>query len=99
MASVKFFVMNMRVHIRVKGRVQGVGFRFECQRLAIQMGLQGWVKNLADGSVEIVAEGEQARLDRLAQWSRRGPAGAYVEICHVSSEPPTGEIRTFEVRF
>lgn len=91
--------MNARVHILVEGRVQGVCFRYECRHLAAQLGLRGWVKNLDDGGVEIVAEGEKDAVDRLAVWSRRGPLGAHVTACRIVAEPPTGEFDSFEVRF
>lgn len=91
--------MTTRVHLVVAGRVQGVGFRFACQRLAIQLGLGGWVKNLDDGSVEIVAEGEKDAVARMTEWARRGPSGAYVTACRALPEPPTGEGESFEVRF
>jgi len=91
--------MKARIHIVVAGRVQGVCFRFECRRLAIQLGLRGWVKNLDDGSVEIVAEGEREMVDRMTAWARKGPFGAHVVECRVNPEPPTGEDESFEVRF
>ncbi len=91
--------MTARVHIMVAGRVQGVGFRFECRRLAAQRGLRGWVKNLDDGRVEIVAEGEKDSVDRLTEWSRHGPPGAFVTACRADPEQPTGEFDSFEVRF
>ena len=91
--------MKARVHIVVEGRVQGVCFRFECRRLAIQLGLRGWVKNLDDGSVEIVAEGEKDAVERMTAWARRGPSGAYVAACRITPEAPTGEFESFDVRF
>lgn len=91
--------MKARIHIVVQGRVQGVGFRFECRREAIRLGLEGWVRNMDDGSVEIVAEGEQDMVDRMVQWSRSGPSGAYVDACRATPEPPTGAFNSFEVRF
>lgn len=91
--------MKARINIVVAGRVQGVGFRFECRRLAIQLGLRGWVKNLDDGSVEIVAEGEPEAVKRMTDWARKGPFGAVVDACRAIPEPPTGEYESFEVRF
>ncbi|MBU4201125.1 MAG: acylphosphatase [Verrucomicrobia bacterium] len=91
--------MSTRVHIVVAGRVQGVGFRFECRRLAIQFGLQGWVKNRDDGSVEIVAEGDPEGVKQMTDWARKGPFGAVVNACRTIPEPPTGECESFDVRF
>lgn len=64
---------------RVRGRVQGVGFRQATQRRASQLGLEGWVRNLADGSVEGLAAGAPAALERLRQWLQQGPSTAWVE--------------------
>ncbi len=93
------FSMKARIHIVVEGRVQGVGFRFECRREAIRLGLHGWVRNMDDGSVAIVVEGEQDMVDQMVKWSRSGPAGAYVDACRAIPEPLTGEFDSFEVRF
>lgn len=62
----------------VEGRVQGVGFRWYVLRVAQGLGVGGWTRNLPDGSVEVVARGEEAALDRLEQALRRGPPGALV---------------------
>jgi acylphosphatase len=64
---------------RVAGRVQGVGFRWSTVRAAREAGLRGSVRNAADGSVEVVAEGATAALDRLERWLGEGPPGARVE--------------------
>ncbi|MGH7786216.1 MAG: acylphosphatase [Candidatus Binatia bacterium] len=67
-----------RLHIVVSGRVQGVGFRYFTAAEARRLGLHGWVRNAADGSVEIVAAGSPARLRELAAWCRHGPPSARV---------------------
>jgi acylphosphatase len=67
------------MRLRVRGRVQGVGFRWFVRVSARRLGLSGWVANAPDGSVEIAASGEQARLDELRRIVGRGPDGAYVE--------------------
>lgn len=94
----KLPTMKARIHIVVEGRVQGVGFRFECVRMATQLGLRGWVKNMDDGSVEIVAEGEREMVERMTAWARKGPYGAHISACRATPEPPTGEFESFEVR-
>ncbi len=91
--------MTARVHILVKGRVQGVGFRFTCRQLARRLGLYGWVKNLPDGSVEIVAEGPPDILNQMLTWSRQGPAGAYVTDWQANPQPPSGSLDTFDIHF
>ncbi len=62
----------------VSGRVQGVGFRQGCRQMARSLGLVGWVRNQADGTVEVFAQGETDDLDRLVTWLWSGPAGAAV---------------------
>jgi acylphosphatase len=67
------------MRLRVRGRVQGVGFRWFVRVSARRLGLSGWVANAPDGSVEIAASGDQAKLDELRQIVGRGPDGAHVE--------------------
>lgn len=69
----------------VGGRVQGVGYRAWCVREAQALGLSGWVRNRADGSVEVVAAGRRMSVSELMERCRRGPPGASVE--HVTSDP------------
>lgn len=66
-------------HLRIRGIVQGVGFRYEMCEEAERLGVAGWVRNRRDGSVEAVAAGEQSALDALQQWAARGPRGARVD--------------------
>ena len=80
-----------RVRVLVRGRVQGVFFRAETRARAQSLGLSGSVRNLPDGSVEAVFEGNPERVDSMVDWCRRGPARASVESVEVSSEEPTGE--------
>ncbi len=86
-----------RAHIRVSGRVQGVFFRYTTKEVAERNGLAGYVRNLADGRVEIVAEGEREQLEKLIAWSRRGPAGASVEGLEVKWETPLNSFSTFRI--
>ncbi len=67
-----------RLHVRVEGEVQGVGFRYGTYRQAIALGLNGWVRNLPDGSVEAEFEGDPLSLERMLEWCRRGPRWATV---------------------
>jgi acylphosphatase len=76
------------LHIQVSGRVQGVGFRWFAREKARRWGLRGWVRNLADGSVEIAAEGPDENLRGFVDHLRLGPPGAYVE--DIGDLPPTG---------
>jgi acylphosphatase len=88
----------MRLDATVRGRVQGVGFRYFVLREAMDLGLDGWVANTRDGSVRCVAEGPRDRLDALLALLRAGPPAAIVD--HVSElwMPPTGTLGPFEVR-
>jgi len=81
----------VRIHLIISGRVQGVGFRAHTQREAERLGLNGWVRNLPDGRVELVAEGEPAPVNQLVDWCRSGPARARVADVRVEWEAPTGE--------
>jgi acylphosphatase len=88
-----------RIRAIVRGRVQGVGFRYATQTLALDLGLTGYVRNRWNGTVEVVAEGTRAQLDRLTKWLQRGPSMAYVTDVELARQAPTREFDTFEVRF
>ena len=88
-----------RLHAIVKGLVQGVGYRFFVIRRAELLGLTGWVKNLPDGTVEVVAEGDRELLEELVKELRRGPSAAHVTDVIVNWERYTGEFRNFDVRW
>ena len=83
--------------LRVTGMVQGVNFRWFTQHRATELGLAGWVKNCADGSVEIVAEGDQEALERLLDVARTGPPSAVVENVDAQWSAATGEFHRFEI--
>jgi len=87
-----------RLHLLVFGRVQGVGFRFNCCRQARSLGLSGWVRNLPDDSVEIVAEGSAAALKAFSAWCRKGPSFADVEQVTETPEPASGAFPVFEIK-
>ena len=89
---------EVRLEATVRGRVQGVGFRYFVVRRAADLGLTGWVANGTDGSVRCVAEGANDSVDRLEEILRRGPMGAIVEEVSVVRMPPTGEFAGFSVR-
>lgn len=86
-----------RIHARVRGRVQGVSFRFFVQETAHRLGISGWVRNRWDGSVEIVAEADKASLDELLTHVRRGPRAANVTDVESEWLPATGEFDHFRV--
>jgi acylphosphatase len=87
----------IRRRVVVRGFVQGVFFRDSTRRLARQHGVSGWIANRADGAVEAVFEGDEEAVERLVEFSRRGPRGAHVESVEISDEEPEG-LRSFAVR-
>jgi acylphosphatase len=89
---------KMRLNAEVFGEVQGVGFRAFVLRRAMGLGLAGWVRNRADGSVELIAEGSRAALESLLADVSRGPSGAMVERVESSWEEATSEYRMFGLR-
>jgi len=91
--------MLSRVHVIVSGRVQGVAFRYFTERWATELGLTGWVRNLFDGRVEVLAEGDKDGLDALLTRLGEGPRAAVVENVDVAWEQPTGEFKDFRVTF
>lgn len=90
--------MQRRVHIWVSGRVQGVCYRASACERAKALRLTGWVKNLADGRVEAVAEGDETAVAAFLAWCKQGPGYADVEGLEVSDEAANGEFSGFSVR-
>lgn len=88
---------TFRIHIIVRGTVQGVFFRHSTKKHADELGLVGIVKNTSDGSVEIIAEGSKEKIDSLITWAARGPELAHVTICETHWEDATGEFNTFSI--
>jgi len=91
--------LKARAHVLVSGRVQGVFFRSETQDEAIRQGVTGWVRNLPDGRVEAVLEGEKDRVEALIEFCRRGPPGARVTRAEVTWGNYTGEFKSFSIRY
>ena len=90
---------SVRAHVWVKGRVQGVGFRAHVEYYARKMGgLTGWVRNVGYDTVEAIAEGQRANVERLIEIMKDGPGGARVEESKVEWEEATGEFERFGVR-
>jgi acylphosphatase len=88
-----------RLEVRVRGRVQGVGFRVFAREWARELRLGGFVANEPDGTVRVVAEGPRAQLERLLEALRRGPVGAHVQGVETAWAVPGGELPAgFEVR-
>ncbi|MBN1433192.1 acylphosphatase [Candidatus Fermentibacterales bacterium] len=83
----------------LRGLVQGVGFRYWTRSVASRLGLDGWVRNRGDGSVEMVVRGDSERVGEMIDLCRRGPGGAHVSELSAFEEPPDSVQRGFDVRF
>jgi len=88
---------NVRAHVIITGRVQGVGFRYDTQWAAQRIGVHGWVRNRRDGSVEGVFEGEKERVNRMLDWCQHGSALARVDHVSLEWEPFNGEYTAFNI--
>lgn len=86
-----------RAHVYISGQVQGVGYRMTTTQKAQQAGVNGWVKNLPDGRVEAVFEGEADAVQKMVQWCHEGPVSATVADVEVLTESPEG-LTGFETR-
>jgi len=91
--------MKNRLELKIYGRVQGVTFRFSARRLAGRLGLTGWIKNINDGTVEAVVEGEEKDLREFLKWCARGPLFAKVADVKVEKLMATGEFDNFEILY
>lgn len=89
---------NVRIHVWVKGRVQAVGFRAFVQQNSFQIGVTGWVRNVGTDTVEAVAEGTKAQIDRFLEMVKRGPNFSRVDESHEEWEQVSGEFAAFHVR-
>jgi len=88
-----------RVHLFIKGRVQGVFFRENTRRKAEKLGVNGWIRNLDDGRVEAVFEGEEEKVKEVVKWTKRGPIIAKVVQVDIKEEKYQGEFQNFEIRY
>ena len=89
--------MNIRLSATIQGRVQGVAFRHYTFRRAQELGVTGWVRNLPDGSVEGLFEGEYSAVAALVEWCRIGPPAAQVERLDVREDTFSGEFDSFSI--
>jgi len=91
--------VKVRTHVLVSGRVQGVFFRSETESEARSRNVKGWIRNLRNGGVEAVFEGEKEDVEELIRFCHHGPAGARVTNVKVIGEEYTGEFRDFKTRY
>lgn len=90
--------MKKQVHVFYIGIVQGIGFRYTAQDIASDLGISGWVKNLQDGRVELVAEGEEDILKDLLFKIKENLTG-YIKNSKIEYLSPTNEFKEFEIRY
>jgi acylphosphatase len=87
---------RVTLHLVIRGRVQGVGFRYALREEAVRLGLAGWVRNRRDGSVEAVVQGRAPEVEAMRRWAEHGPPSAQVDA--VQATPAEGAFEGFETR-
>ncbi|MEM4189348.1 MAG: acylphosphatase [Candidatus Caldarchaeum sp.] len=90
---------RVAVRVKVYGRVQGVFFRSSMKDVADEVGVDGWVRNVEDGSVEAMVAGEKAKVEQLVEWCRRGPPMARVERIIVEEIAETEHVKGFHIKY
>lgn len=90
---------KIRAHIFVSGRVQGVFFREKTKKKAEKLEVTGWIKNILDGRVEAIFEGNRDKVEEMVDWTRKGPIWAKVEALDVIWEDDRTEFEGFEIRY
>jgi len=91
--------MNVRAHIFVSGRVQGVFFRARTMERAVRLGVGGWIRNLPDGRLEAVFEGKKEPVEAIIEFCRIGPKNAVITEFNLKWEPYLNEFKDFKVRY
>lgn len=91
--------MNIKAHVYISGYVQGVFFRAATRDEALKLGITGWVRNLPDGRVEAVFEGDEDKVKKIISFCHKGPKGASVRDVEVKYEDYMGEFHTFEIKY
>ncbi len=87
-----------QVHLIISGKVQGVFYRVVCQEVAQELGLTGWVRNLPTGQVEVLAQGEKEKIEKLIEWCKKGPSGARVNDVDVIWENISEKVSDFSIK-
>ena len=90
---------NIRIRLIITGRVQGVWFRDSTRSQALSLGLTGWVRNRADGTVEVLAEGPEDKVERLVSWCHHGPPAAEVLRVNEARGDWTDEFISFDILY
>jgi Acylphosphatases len=90
---------KVRVHVFIEGIVQGVSFRYYTYKLAKKYKVNGWIRNLPDGRVEAVFEGDKSSVDKLVEFCKKGPEGALVTNIEIIQEKFLNEFKNFEILY
>ena len=90
---------NVSVRVKISGRVQGVFFRMETKKYADRIGIGGWVRNMADGAVEAVFQGNDSQIARMTDWCKKGPPLSRVEDVTVKEEMAPEKFTSFEITY
>ncbi|MBW1709311.1 MAG: acylphosphatase [Deltaproteobacteria bacterium] len=90
---------KIRARLIISGRVQGVYFRYSTQQEANRLGLTGWARNLRNGDVEAVFEGDESQVEEMIRWCHQGPAGAVVSQVKEERGPATDEFTRFSITY
>jgi acylphosphatase len=90
---------KVRKHIYISGRVQGVGFRANARQKAQSIGVKGWIKNLFDGRVEAVVEGDKETVSQMMKFLKRGPSFANVTDVEIENENYSGDFNNFSIKY
>jgi acylphosphatase len=92
--------VNRQIHAIVHGRVQGVSFRYYTQLTAKSLGITGWVRNLPDGTVEVLGEGTANQIQKFTNFLQQGPSGARVDsLLELSENIASGEYQSFQITY
>ncbi|MEM2873522.1 MAG: acylphosphatase [Nitrososphaerales archaeon] len=90
---------KVRAHVYISGFVQGVFFRSNTRKMALKLGLKGWVRNLCDGRVEAIFEGDRDKVLEILLWCKTGPPNAQVENVDIEWEKYKGNFKNFEILY
>jgi acylphosphatase len=91
--------MKTRIHALISGRVQGVYFRANTKKTADNLGVKGWVRNLPDGKVEVIAEGDKDKINSLIKFLKTGPERAKVDDLDIKNQDFEGEFEDFRIKY
>lgn len=90
---------DKRFHLIIHGRVQGVNFRYSTQQKALELGIKGWVRNMKEGNVEIIAEGPAVVMEDFINWCKVGPRMAHVTDVEMEEIARTSNLTDFSIQY